>query len=118
MADLETDAKNVYLESGDTVEEAFTNVEETFANYPKYYAGYFSAGNVTAGTPVTVDLSTATNGVVTTFAQVIGIGLKTVDGSSTLDYQAGIQVYVDNKIRFRPSVTQNSVGVRFFILYK
>ena len=74
-------------------------------------------GNTTAGTQISVDLSTATDGAITSYTQVKMFSLMYVVGSGNYDNGATVFCTDQNKLRLMPSMTQNNVSARLCFIY-
>jgi hypothetical protein len=74
-------------------------------------------GTTTAGTAQDFSLSDASGGLVTTFAQLKGIGIIHVIGYNNYDTGAKLFVTQQGNINIVPTVSQKTVTARIFILY-
>lgn len=74
-------------------------------------------GNATASNQISVDLSTATEGLITSYTQVKMFSVMYVVGSGNYDSGASVFCTDQNKLRLMPSMTQNNVSARLCFLY-
>jgi len=74
-------------------------------------------GNATAGTAISLDLSTATEGAITSYTQVKMFSVMYVGGANNYDSGATVYCTDQNKLRLMPTITQNTVGARVCFIY-